>query len=156
MANVLSVENLVRRYGHKTVVKGLSFSMESGQVTGLLGPNGAGKTTTFYMIVGFIKANGGSIILDGTDITSMPMYKRSRLGLSYLPQESSIFRKLTVEENIRLVIQTRKDLDRQAREELLEELISEFHKRDIKVIARFDFSLADDKKNSVQRESESC
>ena len=126
MANVLSVENLVRRYGHKTVVKGLSFSMESGQVTGLLGPNGAGKTTTFYMIVGFIKANGGSIILDGTDITSMPMYKRSRLGLSYLPQESSIFRKLTVEENIRLVIQTRKDLDRQAREELLEELISDF------------------------------
>ncbi len=126
MANVLSVENLVRRYGHKTVVKGLSFSMESGQVTGLLGPNGAGKTTTFYMIVGFIKANGGSIILDGTDITSMPMYKRSRLGLSYLPQESSIFRKLTVEENIRLVIQTRKDLDKQAREELLEELISDF------------------------------
>lgn len=126
MANVLSVENLVRRYGHKTVVKGLSFSMESGQVTGLLGPNGAGKTTTFYMIVGFIKANGGSIILDGTDITSMPMYKRSRLGLSYLPQESSIFRKLTVEENIRLVIQTRKDLDRHAREELLEELISDF------------------------------
>ena len=126
MANVLSVENLVRRYGHKTVVKGLSFSMESGQVTGILGPNGAGKTTTFYMIVGFIKANGGSIILDGTDITSMPMYKRSRLGLSYLPQESSIFRKLTVEENIRLVIQTRKDLDRHAREELLEELISDF------------------------------
>lgn len=126
MANVLSVNNLVRRYGHKTVVKGLSFSMESGQVTGLLGPNGAGKTTTFYMIVGFIKANGGSIILDGTDITSMPMYKRSRLGLSYLPQESSIFRKLTVEENIRLVIQTRKDLDKQAREELLEELISDF------------------------------
>ena len=126
MANVLSVENLVRRYGHKTVVKGLSFSMESGQVTGLLGPNGAGKTTTFYMIVGFIKANGGSIILDGTDITSMPMYKRSRLGLSYLPQESSIFRKLTVEENIRLVTQTRKDLDRHAREELLEELISDF------------------------------
>ena len=126
MANVLSVENLVRRYGHKTVVKRLSFSMESGQVTGLLGPNGAGKTTTFYMIVGFIKANGGSIILDGTDITSMPMYKRSRLGLSYLPQESSIFRKLTVEENIRLVIQTRKDLDRHAREELLEELISDF------------------------------
>ena len=126
MANVLSVENLVRRYGHKTVVKGLSFSMESGQVTGLLGPNGAGKTTTFYMIVGFIKANGGSIILDGTDITSMPMYKRSRLGLSYLPQESSIFRKLTVEENIRLVIQTRKNLDRHAREELLEELISDF------------------------------
>lgn len=126
MANVLSVNNLVRRYGHKTVVKGLSFSMESGQVTGLLGPNGAGKTTTFYMIVGFIKANGGSIILDGTDITSMPMYKRSRLGLSYLPQESSIFRKLTVEENIRLVIQTRKDLDKQAREKLLEELISDF------------------------------
>ena len=126
MAKVLAVEGLVKKYGRKTVVDGLSFSMESGQITGLLGPNGAGKTTTFYMIVGFIRAGGGSIRLDGTDITTLPMYRRSRLGLSYLPQESSIFRKLSVEDNIRLVIQTRSDLDRSQRKELLESLISDF------------------------------
>ena len=126
MAEVLKVENLVKRYGRKYVVNGLSFSMEGGQITGLLGPNGAGKTTTFYMIVGFIKSNGGSIFLDDEDITHMPMYRRSRMGLSYLPQESSIFRKLTVEDNIRLVIQTRRDLSKQQKEELLESLIADF------------------------------
>ena len=126
MAEVLSIDSLVKRYGKKTVVNRLSFSMESGQITGLLGPNGAGKTTTFYMIVGFIRAGGGTIRLDGTDITTLPMYRRSRLGLSYLPQESSIFRKLSVEDNIRLVIQTRSDLDRSQRKELLESLIADF------------------------------
>ena len=126
MAKVLAAEGLVKKYGRKTVVDGLSFSMESGQITGLLGPNGAGKTTTFYMIVGFIRAGGGTIRLDGTDITTLPMYRRSRLGLSYLPQESSIFRKLSVEDNIRLVIQTRSDLDRSQRKELLESLIADF------------------------------
>ena len=126
MAEILKVESLVKKYGKKTVVDGLSFSMESGQITGLLGPNGAGKTTTFYMIVGFIKANGGRILINDTDITGMPMYRRSRLGLSYLPQESSIFRKLSVEDNIRLVIQTRKDLDRAQKKDLLESLIEDF------------------------------
>lgn len=126
MAEILKVESLVKKYGKKTVVDGLSFSMESGQITGLLGPNGAGKTTTFYMIVGFIKANGGRILINDTDITGMPMYRRSRLGLSYLPQESSIFRKLSVEDNIRLVIQTRKDLDRSQKKDLLESLIEDF------------------------------
>lgn len=126
MAEVLKVENLVKRYGRKCVVNGLSFSMKGGQITGLLGPNGAGKTTTFYMIVGFIKSNGGSIFLDDEDITHMPMYRRSRMGLSYLPQESSIFRKLTVEDNIRLVIQTRRDLSKLQKEELLESLIADF------------------------------
>ncbi len=126
MAEILKVESLVKKYGKKTVVDGLSFSMESGQITGLLGPNGAGKTTTFYMIVGFIKANGGRILINDTDITGMPMYRRSRLGLSYLPQESSIFRKLSVEDNIRLVIQTRKDLDKAQKKDLLESLIEDF------------------------------
>lgn len=126
MAEVLKVENLVKRYGRKCVVNGLSFSMKGGQITGLLGPNGAGKTTTFYMIVGFIKSNRGSIFLDDEDITHMPMYRRSRMGLSYLPQESSIFRKLTVEDNIRLVIQTRRDLSKLQKEELLESLIADF------------------------------
>ncbi len=100
--------------------------MDSTEVTGLLGPNGAGKTTTFYMIVGFIKSNGGKIVLNEENITKLPMYRRSRLGLSYLPQESSIFRKLTVEDNIRLVVQTREDLDKGEKKDLVESLIQDF------------------------------
>lgn len=126
MAEVLSIDSLVKRYGKKTVVNRLSFSMESGQITGLLGPNGAGKTTTFYMIIGFIRSNGGSIHINSQDITDMPMYKRCRMGLSYLPQESSIFRKLSVEDNIRLVLQTRKDLSKEEKGALLESLITDF------------------------------
>ena len=126
MVNTLAVEGLSKFYGRKQVVKGISFSMNNGSVTGLLGPNGAGKTTTFYMIVGFIRSNGGKILLNGENITALPMHKRSGLGLSYLPQESSIFRKLTVEDNIKLVIQTRADLNGQERKELLERLLEEF------------------------------
>ena len=121
MVNTLAVEGLSKFYGRKQVVKGISFSMNNGSVTGLLGPNGAGKTTTFYMIV-----NGGKILLNRENITALPMHKRSGLGLSYLPQESSIFRKLTVEDNIKLVIQTRADLNGQERKELLERLLEEF------------------------------
>ena len=126
MVNTLAVEGLSKFYGRKQVVKGISFSMNNGSVTGLLGPNGAGKTTTFYMIVGFIRSNGGKLLLNGENITALPMHKRSGLGLSYLPQESSIFRKLTVEDNIKLVIQTRADLNGQERKELLERLLEEF------------------------------
>lgn len=126
MVNTLAVEGLSKFYGRKQVVKGISFSMNNGSVTGLLGPNGAGKTTTFYMIVGFIRSNGGKILLNGENITALPMHKRSGLGLSYLPQESSIFRKLTVEDNIKLVIQTRADLNGRERKELLERLLEEF------------------------------
>ena len=126
MVNTLAVEGLSKFYGRKQVVKGIAFSMNNGSVTGLLGPNGAGKTTTFYMIVGFIRSNGGKILLNGENITALPMHKRSGLGLSYLPQESSIFRKLTVEDNIKLVIQTRADLNGQERKELLERLLEEF------------------------------
>ena len=126
MVNTLAVEGLSKFYGRKQVVKGISFSMNNGSVTGLLGPNGAGKTTTFYMIVGFIRSNGGKILLNGENITALPMHKRSGLVLSYLPQESSIFRKLTVEDNIKLVIQTRADLNGQERKELLERLLEEF------------------------------
>lgn len=126
MADTLRVEELSRFYGRKHVVRGISFSMDSNEITGLLGPNGAGKTTTFYMIVGFIKSHGGRILLNEENITNLPMYKRSKMGLSYLPQESSIFRKLTVEQNIRLVLETRPDLDKHGRKEKLEELISDF------------------------------
>ena len=126
MANTLAVESLTKKYGRKQVVKGISFSMENGSITGLLGPNGAGKTTTFYMIVGFIKSNGGKILLNGENITFLPMHKRSKLGLSYLPQESSIFRKLTVEDNIKLVVQTRSDLSKSEKKKLTESLMEEF------------------------------
>ncbi len=122
----LSIEHLSKSYGRKKVVKDISFSMVSGDITGLLGPNGAGKTTTFYMIVGFIKAGGGSVLINGRDITDLPMHRRSRLGLAYLPQEASIFRKLTVEDNIRLVLQTQKGKSRKEKDDLLEELISDF------------------------------
>lgn len=122
----LKAENLSKYYGRKHVVKNVTFSMSSGDITGLLGPNGAGKTTSFYMIVGFIKANGGTVSIDGTDITQMPMHKRSRLGLAYLPQEASIFRKLSVEDNIKLVLETQKHMTLQERSEMLERLIAEF------------------------------
>ncbi|HAF85821.1 MAG TPA: LPS export ABC transporter ATP-binding protein [Sphaerochaeta sp.] len=124
--SVLEVMNLAKSYGKKEVVKDISFSMQAGEIIGLLGPNGAGKTTTFYMIVGFLKPKAGTILLDGKDITGLPMYIRSKRGLSYLPQEPSIFRKLNVEDNIRLVVQTRADLEKFEQEQLVEELLEEF------------------------------
>lgn len=124
--SVLEVVNLAKAYGKKEVVKDISFSMQAGEIIGLLGPNGAGKTTTFYMIVGFLKPKRGTILLDGENITSLPMYVRSKRGISYLPQEPSIFRKLNVEDNIRLVVQTRADLKKREQELLVEELLEEF------------------------------
>ena len=124
--SILEVVNLAKAYGKKEVVKDISFSMQAGEIIGLLGPNGAGKTTTFYMIVGFLKPKRGKILLDGKDITGLPMYVRSKRGLSYLPQEPSIFRKLSVEDNIRLVVQTRSDLTKFEQEQLVEQLLEEF------------------------------
>lgn len=124
--SLLEVKNLAKWYGKKEVVKDVSFSMQAGQIIGLLGPNGAGKTTTFYMIVGFLKAKHGTIMLNGEDVTELPMYIRSKKGLSYLPQEPSIFRKLSVEDNIRLVAQTRRDLSYEEQENRVEELLEEF------------------------------
>ena len=126
MVNVLQIEHLRKVYGKREVVKDISFSMQGGQIIGLLGPNGAGKTTTFYMIVGFIANNGGKISVNGIDITDQPMFKRSRLGISYLPQEPSIFRKLSVEDNIRLVAETRSDVDRKRKEEIVKGLLKSF------------------------------
>ena len=103
----LSVQNLQKHYGKRIVVKDVSFNVHSGEVVGLLGPNGAGKTTSFYMIVGLIAADTGSILLDGSELRHMPIHERARLGLGYLPQEASIFRKMTVEQNIRSILEIR-------------------------------------------------
>lgn len=126
MDNTLKVEHLKKTYGKRNVVKDISFEMQGGQIFGLLGPNGAGKTTTFYMIVGFITNNGGSISLNGIDITNEPMYKRARLGISYLPQEPSIFRKLSVEDNIRLVVESRPNTDPKKRDAIVQGLLRSF------------------------------
>ena len=124
--NVLKVEHLKKIYGKRTVVKDISFSMTGGQIIGLLGPNGAGKTTTFYMIVGFIKSNGGRIYINDKDISDFPMYLRAKAGLSYLPQEPSVFRKLSVRDNIHLVSQTRDDLSVIQQKELTDSLMEKF------------------------------
>ncbi len=105
MSSLLSAEKLIKKFGKRTVVNSVSFNIKSGEIVGLLGPNGAGKTTSFYMIIGLIKNDAGSIYLDGQDISKTSMYKRSRLGISYLPQEASVFRKLTVEDNMWVVLE---------------------------------------------------
>jgi lipopolysaccharide export system ATP-binding protein len=125
--SILSVQGISKSYKHRKVVKSLSLEIKSGEVVGLLGPNGAGKTTAFYMIVGLIAADSGNILLDGKDLTDKPMHQRSKLGLGYLPQEASIFRKLTVEQNILAILEIRKDLDRALREQELEKLLDELH-----------------------------
>ena len=122
----LIVKDLHKNFGKKQVVRGIDFSMEVGEVLGLLGPNGAGKTTSFYMIVGFYKPTIGNVFINDTNITKLPMYKRARLGISYLPQEPSVFKKLTVEENIWAVLENRPDLTRQERKNKLESLLEEF------------------------------
>ncbi len=123
----LEAIGIAKRYRSREVVKDLSISIDSGEIVGLLGPNGAGKTTAFYMIVGLIRCDRGSIVLNDKDVTRLPVHRRARLGLGYLPQEASIFRKLTVADNIRAILQTRADLDRADRQGLLESLLEELH-----------------------------
>ena len=122
---ILRAENLVKKYKSRTVVDHVSVQVGQGEIVGLLGPNGAGKTTSFYMIVGLIKPNEGKIFLDNEDITALPMYQRARKGIGYLAQEASVFRKLTVEENILSVLEMR-EFTRQQRMEKVDELINEF------------------------------
>lgn len=124
---ILRAENIAKRFKFKQVVKGISFEIKSGEVAGLLGPNGAGKTTAFYMVVGLVACDAGRIMLGGQDLTRLPMHRRARLGLGYLPQEASIFRKLSVAKNIMAILQTRDDLDRADQERILEELLDELH-----------------------------
>ena len=122
----LRTEHLVKRYGKRTVVDDVSIELAQGEIVGLLGPNGAGKTTTFYMTTGLIAANSGRIFLNDQDITSFPMYKRAKMGIGYLPQEASVFRKMTVEDNIRSVLELT-DFTKEYQEEKLEQLIKEFN-----------------------------
>ncbi len=124
--NILSAQNLVKKYKKRVVVNNVSIEVKQGEVVGLLGPNGAGKTTTFYMIVGMIKPNEGKVSLNSSLITNKPMYRRSRLGIGYLPQEPSIFRKMSVENNIRAILQLQKMKSSQ-RKERLEELLESFN-----------------------------
>ena len=125
--SLLSASGLVKRYRKRTVVRDVSVQLRAGEIVGLLGPNGAGKTTSFYMIVGLVPVDGGKIELDGRDVTRLPMHARARLGLGYLPQEASIFRKLTVTQNIDAILELRADLDRAARRAERERLLEDLH-----------------------------
>lgn len=131
--SLLQAESLQKTYQKRPVVDGVSLSLDSGEVVGLLGPNGAGKTTSFYMIVGLIRADRGRVLLEDRDLTDLPMHQRARLGIGYLAQEASVFRRLSVAENILAILETRKELDAQARRERCDRLLEEFgiaHLRD--------------------------
>lgn len=125
--HTLIVKNLMKRYKLRLAVKDISLSIKSRQIVGLLGPNGAGKTTAFYMIVGLVACDGGRILFDSKDISGLPMHKRARLGIGYLPQETSIFRKLSVEDNILAILELRKDFNKKQRHEELNKLLAELH-----------------------------
>jgi len=127
MSSLLRVIDLAKSYKQRQVVRQLSLEVASGEVVGLLGPNGAGKTTAFYMIVGLVACERGRIFLDETELTDLPMHRRAQLGLGYLPQEASVFRKLSVSDNIMAILETREGLDAAAREERLESLLEELH-----------------------------
>ncbi len=123
----LSAQGLIKHYNKRNVVNGVSLNVNTGEIVGLLGPNGAGKTTSFYMLVGLIKADAGDIMLDDLSITYYPMHIRAQMGLGYLPQEPSVFRKLSVADNLRAVLQIRADLTKGQVELMIEELLAEFH-----------------------------
>lgn len=124
--SVLSAQGLVKIYGKRTVVKGIDIEVKQGEIVGLLGPNGAGKTTAFYMIVGMVRPNKGTVKIDDKKITRKAMYQRARMGISYLPQEPSVFRKLSVENNIRAILQLQKGLNKKQINEKLEQLLEDF------------------------------
>lgn len=122
----LTIKHLAKVYSKRWVVKDVSFSMQSGQIVGLLGPNGAGKTTSFYMVVGLVQMDKGEIYLDNLDISDLAMHQRARQGIGYLPQEASIFRKLSIADNIMAILETRKDLNKAQRQQRLKELLDDF------------------------------
>ncbi len=149
--SVLRIDNLQKKFKKKFAVKGVSFSMTNGEIVGLLGPNGAGKTTIFYMVVGFIKVSSGSIFLNKKNITHQPMYLRAREGISYLPQEASIFRKLSVEQNIWAILETRKDLSLSLKKKQLEYLLDELGLLHIRKQKAFTLSGGERRRTEIAR-----
>ena len=125
MSVTIRTKELVKKYGNRTVVNHVSFEVNQGEIVGLLGPNGAGKTTSFYQVVGLVKPDEGQVFLNDQDITSLPMYKRAKMGIGYLPQEASVFRKLSVEDNIAAILEMT-SLSKQQQKDKLESLIAEF------------------------------
>ncbi|MGK9368534.1 LPS export ABC transporter ATP-binding protein [Melioribacter sp. Ez-97] len=146
----LSGENLKKIYKKRTVVNGVSISVEQGEVVGLLGPNGAGKTTTFYMVVGMIKPNGGRVFIDNNEITEEPMYKRAKMGIGYLPQEASVFRRLSVEDNIMAILQMI-DIGKSEREERLESLLDELGIKHVRKSLGFQLSGGERRRTEIAR-----
>ena len=130
--SILIAESLEKKYRSRKVVNNLSFNIKSGEIIGLLGPNGAGKTTAFYMTVGLVSCTKGKIILDDQEITDFPIHKRAKIGIGYLPQEASVFRKLTVQENILAVLEMRSDLSQIKRSEMLERLLNQLNLNDVR------------------------
>ena len=154
--HTLAARGLKKNYGSRQVVKGVDLSVKSGEVVGLLGPNGAGKTTTFYMVVGLVVADGGDIELDGRSIARLPIYKRARLGVSYLPQEASVFRKLSVEDNIRAILEMQVDengraLDTSEIEHRLEMLLDELQIRHLRTNAALSLSGGERRRTEIAR-----
>ena len=147
----LYTEQLIKQYGKRTVVKGVDVEVNQGEIVGLLGPNGAGKTTTFYMIVGLIKPNSGRIFLDDKEITRLPIYKRARLGIGYLAQEESVFQKMSVEDNIKSILEFRRDLNRKARNEMTEQLLEEFSLKHIRKSKGFQLSGGERRRTEIAR-----
>lgn len=147
----LKVEGLRKLFGRKVAVRDVSFSMTDGEIVGLLGPNGAGKTTAFYMIVGFIRATAGKIFLDDRDITRKPMYIRARAGIAYLPQEPSVFRKLSVEQNIWAVLETRTDLTRKDKKSQLESLLEDLGIKELRNQKAFTLSGGERRRTEIAR-----
>lgn len=149
--NTLIAEHLEKHYKHRKVVKDVSFTVKSGEIVGLLGPNGAGKTTSFYMVVGLVAADRGRILLDEQDITDFSMHKRARLGVNYLPQEASIFRKLSVADNIMAILELREDLTAEQREQILDKLLCEFHLQQLRDEMGFSLSGGERRRAEIAR-----
>ncbi|BCR21074.1 Lipopolysaccharide export system ATP-binding protein LptB [Borrelia miyamotoi] len=148
---VLKVDNIVKKYGEKLAVNGVTINVHQGEVVGLLGPNGAGKTTTFYIIVGFIRAKSGSVLINSYDVSNLNMYERARLGIVYLPQESSIFRELTVEDNILVALERREDLSQTDRKMELEKLLKEFEIKRIQYQKAYTLSGGERRRTEIAR-----
>jgi len=149
--SILSVVSLSKQFKKKYAVKDITFKMNAGEIVGLLGPNGAGKTTIFYMIVGFIKVTGGQIFLNSLEITHQPMFVRAKEGISYLPQEASIFKKLTVEDNIGAILETRKNLSKKGKQETLDILLEEFGIAEIRKQKAFTLSGGERRRTEIAR-----